>query len=89
MGELSQLPNIGKELERQLCKVRIETVTELREIGSEQAWLRILALDPSACLHRLRALEGAIRGIPKTALPEEEKERLKKFFTAVKKGKSD
>ena len=86
MGELSQLPNIGKELERQLCEVGIKTATELQEIGSEQAWLRILAYDPSACLHRLRALEGAIRGIPKSALPEDENQRLKDFFTAVKKG---
>ncbi|MGE4548497.1 MAG: TfoX/Sxy family protein [Intestinibacillus sp.] len=89
MGELSHLPNIGKELEQQLCEVGIETAAQLREVGSEQAWLRILARDPSACLHRLRALEGAVRGIPKTALPKEEKERLKDFFNEIKKGKSD
>ena len=89
MGVLSELPNIGKELERQLCATGIQSCEELKRCGSEQAWLRILAQDPSACLHRLYALEGAVRGVKKAALPAEEKARLKTFYDGVKKGISD
>jgi DNA transformation protein and related proteins len=41
MGELSKLPNIGKEVERQLNKVCIFTYDELKNIGAEQTWLKI------------------------------------------------
>ena len=58
MGELSKLPNIGKVVEEQLNQVGIETAEQLREIGSKQAWLKILAIDDSACIHRLLALEA-------------------------------
>jgi len=63
MGELTKLPNIAAKLESQLSDVGITTVEQLKEIGSREAWLRILARDPSACLMRLSALEGAIQGV--------------------------
>ena len=37
-------------------------------------------MDPSACLHRLRALEGAIQGIKKSLLDEHKKQELKDFY---------
>jgi len=37
-------------------------------------------MDSSACIHRLYALEGAIRGIKKILLPPERKEDLKAFY---------
>ena len=80
MGELSKLPNIGKEVESQLNKVGIFTYDELKNIGTEQAWLKIQEIDASACIHRLLALEGAIRGVKKTALPQERKANLKDFY---------
>lgn len=80
MGELSKLPNIGKEVKSQLNKVEIFTYDELKEIGAEQAWLKIQEIDSSACIHRLLALEGAINGVKKTALPEERKVELKDFY---------
>lgn len=80
MGELSKLLNIGKEVESQLNKVEIFTYDELKEIGAEQAWLKIQEIDSSACIHRLLALEGAINGVKKTALPEERKAELKDFY---------
>lgn len=84
MGELSKLPNIGKEVERQLNKVGIFTYDELKDIGSEQAWLKIQKIDASACIHRLLALEGAIKGVKKTALPQERKAELKDFYNLHK-----
>ncbi|MDD3653108.1 MAG: TfoX/Sxy family protein [Desulfotomaculaceae bacterium] len=80
MGELSKLPNIAAKLEAQLVDVGITTVEELRNIGSREAWLRILARDPSACIMRLSALEGAIQGVRWHYLDEETKKSLKAFY---------
>lgn len=83
MGNLSDLPNIGKVVEEQLNTVGITTVEQLKELGSRQAWLKIRAIDDSACIHRLLALEGAILGVRKTDLPEETKRELKEFYRSV------
>ena len=85
MGELSKLPNIGKEVERQLNEVGIQTVDELEALGAEEAWLRIQEIDESACIHRLYGIEGALQGIKKTFLPEERKAALKDFYNQHKK----
>lgn len=82
MGELSKLPNIGAEVERQLNAVGITTYDELKADGCYSAWLRIQSRDPSACIHRLMALEGAIRGVKKSELPPETKTELRTFYAA-------
>ncbi len=84
MGELSKLPNISNVLEKQLNKVGIETVKELIEIGSKEAWLKIRAIDDSACINRLYGLEGAIQGIRWHGLSDETKAELKEFFINFK-----
>jgi peptidoglycan/LPS O-acetylase OafA/YrhL len=84
MGELSELPNIGPEVERQLNEVGIKTFAELKKDGSRNAWLKIRNIDASACIHRLYALEGAIQGIKKKDLPEETKLELKAFYRDVR-----
>ena len=80
MGELSKLPNIGKTVEEQLAQAGIVTADELRKIGAKAAWLKIRQIDPSACIHRLLALEGAIEGVQKSLLPDEVKADLKVFY---------
>ena len=80
MTELSRLPNIGKVVEAQLNEVGISTEADLKAVGSKQAWLRILAIDDSACINRLMALEGAVRGVKKSTLFDEVKTELKKFY---------
>ena len=84
MGELSKLPNIGKVVEKQLNDVGINTVDELIDIGSKEAWLRIKEVDESACLNRLMALEGAIQNIRWHNLSEEDKKNLKDFYNSQK-----
>jgi len=84
MGELSNLPNIGEFVEEQLNQVGITTYEQLKNAGTKQAWLDIKAIDPSACIHRLLALEGAIRGIKKSDLPEETKADLREFYKNFK-----
>ena len=47
MGELSKLPNIGPKVEEQLQGVGITTYEQLKEMGSQQAWLKSKAIDDS------------------------------------------
>lgn len=84
LPRLSDLPNIGAKLEAQLQSVGITHPGELRKVGAREAWLRILAVDSSACIHRLMALEGAIRGVPKANLPEDVKADLRAFLRSHK-----
>ncbi len=84
MGTLSQLPNIGEKLEAQLVEAGITTFEELKAAGSREAWLRIKATDPSACLMRLSALEGAIRGIRWHNLDNSVKQSLREFYHSHK-----
>lgn len=84
MGQLQSLPNIGEKLERQLHEAGIDTIEELQRVGSHEAWLRILAFDPSACIMRLSALEGALRGVRWHDLDTEIKAGLKAFYHRYK-----
>lgn len=82
---LSALPNIGAVLEEQLNRVGVRTPETLRRLGSREAWLRIRNIDPTACLHKLQALEGAIRGVRKNELPKSAKNELRAFFEAYRR----
>ena len=85
MEKLSQLPNIGKVLAAQLEQVGVDTADTLKAQGAKAVWLKIQAIDPSACINRLMALEGAIEGVKKTALSDDVKADLKSFYRAHKK----
>ncbi len=84
MGALSELPNIGAEVERQLNEVGIVTYEDLKKCGTKQAWLKIKEIDDSACIHRLYALEGALQNKKKTELSLECKNDLKDFYNHFK-----
>lgn len=84
MGALSELPNIGPKVEEQLNAVGITTAEELRALGSRGAWLKIQSIDPSACIHRLLALEGAIQGVKKSTLSDADRAELKAFYMSHK-----
>ena len=52
MGSLSDLPNVGKVLEKNLRSIGVETPEELRSAGAEEIFIRIRSqIDPCACLH--------------------------------------
>ncbi|MDD3139181.1 MAG: TfoX/Sxy family protein [Lachnospiraceae bacterium] len=85
METLSELPNIGKEVERQLTAVGITTYEQLKLLGAKAAWLKIQEIDESACIHRLLALEGAIQGVKKATLSDQKKAELKEFYNWHKK----
>lgn len=80
MGELKSLPNIADKLEAQLQEVGIESIEALKQTGSQEAWLRIASIDPSACYMRLCALEGAIQGVRWHNLEQNKKKELKAFY---------
>jgi len=67
-----------------LNEVGINTVDELNDIGSQEAWLKIREIDESACLNRLMALEGAIQNIRWHDLSSEDKDNLRDFYHSVK-----
>ncbi len=85
MEPLSNLPNIGKELEKQLQEVNVQNIEDLKALGTEATWLKIQEIDSSACIHRLYALEGAILGIKKSEIETSRKEELREFYRWHKK----
>jgi len=82
MENLSDLPNIGLKLAILLEEAGIKTEKDLKDIGSERAWLQLKAIDKGACLSKLYALEGAIQGIRWHDLTKARKEELKHFCNA-------
>lgn len=80
MEPLTSLPNIGKTLAEKLERVGINSPEELKELGSENALLRVRELDQSGCYNMLCALEGAIQGIRWHGLSKDRKDELKEFL---------
>lgn len=84
MERLTDLPNIAPKLAENLEKAGIETPDRLRELGAEEAFLRIRTqVDVTACLHQLEALAGAAEGVRKGLLPPERKAELKGWFRSL------
>jgi len=84
MSLLSDLPNVGKVLERNLRSVGVETPEELRDVGTEEVFIRIRTqVDSGACLHMLYGIQGAIDGIPDKFLSDDTRLKLKKFYKSL------
>lgn len=84
MERLTDLPNIGPVLAGNLEKIGVTGPDQLRDMGAEEAFLRIRAqADPAACLHQLEALAGAAEGVKKSLLPPERKAQLKEWFKSL------
>ena len=77
MKELLKLPNIGKELAKQLEAVGIKSVQDLAACGSVEALIKIKGKSGKGCYNMLYALEGAIQGIRWHGLSREDKDRLR------------
>ena len=75
---LTDLPNIGDELEQCLLEAGISSVDELQRIGSIEAAIRISPYRPdaSACRNALCALEGALRGVRWHSIPKPDRDEL-------------
>lgn len=84
MAELSSLKNIGRELERKLKGVDIDSAEELQRVGSKEAFARLKMRFPKVCLVHLYTLQGAIDNVDFNMLSEEVKADLKTFSDAHK-----
>lgn len=87
--QLSGLPNIGKVLAAKLQQVGIHTPLQLKEAGSRRTFLLVKAIDPSACIDMLYALEGAVQEIRWHHLDRNVKDDLMQFFNQVEKSSPD
>ena len=63
MEKLSDLPNIGPELEKRLLTIGISTAMDLKSMGSCKAYQGLRIVDTSTCINTLYALEGAIQNV--------------------------
>ncbi|MCL2474589.1 MAG: TfoX/Sxy family protein [Chloroflexi bacterium] len=85
MIELESLPNIGKVSAAALKAAGINSGEELREIGAQEAFLRIHKyVDSTACSAFLLGLAGAEKGVPKRMLDVKTKEQCKVFYDKLK-----
>ncbi len=89
MPGLTCMKNIGKELERKLTTVGINSPEALAELGAKHAFFKLKEVYPQVCLVHLYALEGAIRDIDFNSLPENTKKDLKQFSDLLKGSRHD
>ncbi|MDE6846834.1 MAG: TfoX/Sxy family protein [Lachnospiraceae bacterium] len=85
MSELTSMMNIGKEMERKLTSVGIDSPEKLVGLGSKEAFMKLKQVYPKVCLVHLYTLEGAIHNIEYNCLPEDKKKELKEFSDFLKK----
>lgn len=84
MSELTAMMNIGKEMERKLISVGIDTPEKLVELGSKRAFAKLKDSYPNVCLVHLYVLEGAIYNTEYNRLSEDTKKDLKEFSALLK-----
>lgn len=81
MDKLTDLPNIGHTLASKLNAIHINSLEDLKTVGSKQALVQISTIENSgSCLNMLYALEGAIQNIRWHGLSTQTKQELKSFY---------
>lgn len=73
MTELTSMKNIGKELERKLKIIGINSAEDLKKLGSKETFFQLKQRFPEVCLVHLYTLEGAITDTDFNKLSEETK----------------
>jgi DNA transformation protein and related proteins len=61
---LAELQGLGLKSQAMLTGAGIETVAQLRQLGSVRAYARVRSTGAKASLNLLWALEGALTGLP-------------------------
>ena len=84
MSELTSMMNIGKEMEKKLTAIGIDSPEKLIAVGSKQAFVKLKQAYPNVCLVHLYTLEGAICNTEYNCLSEEKKKELKEFSDFLK-----
>lgn len=84
MTKLTAMMNIGREMERKLTSVGIDSPERLIELGAKEAFFKLRELYPEVCLVHLYALEGAVQHVEFNSLPADKKKELKEFSDFLK-----
>jgi len=84
MSDLTAMMNIGREMEKKLTSVGIDSSEKLVRLGAKQAFMQLKQRYPQVCLVHLYTLEGAIHNIEFNGLSEEKKKELKEFSDFLK-----
>ena len=84
MSELTSMMNIGKEMEKKLTAIGIDSSEKLIALGSKQAFVKLKQAYPNVCLVHLYTLEGAICNTEYNCLSEDKKKELKEFSDFLK-----
>lgn len=84
MAELSSMRNIGKEIEKKLKTIGIDSAEKLTRAGSKEAFVCLKLRYPNVCLVHLYTLQGAIDNIDYNRLSEDVKQDLKNFSDSLK-----
>ena len=77
-----EMTNIDKSFEVTLA-LGINSMDELTSLGTEQAFIRLQALDAGACMCLLYSIDGAISNTKWNQIPSERKQELKAFHKQV------
>ncbi|WP_321382772.1 TfoX/Sxy family DNA transformation protein [uncultured Enterococcus sp.] len=84
MMSLEDVPGIGPVTVKKLKKVGIETLEQLEETGSMNAFLKVREMvDKGACLSFLYGLEGAVQRKRSKELSFDTKEELRCFVHSL------
>jgi len=89
MADLTSIRNIGPAFATALQGVGITTAEELREIGADAAYGRLLANGTKPHFIGYYVLHMALQGRPWNDCKGEEKKALRKSFDALKASKFD
>ena len=80
MTKLIEAQNIGKVLELKLNKVGINSLEELKNLGTEAAFAKVKSIDKKAGKCTLFSIDGAISGVEWRKIEQNRKTELKDFY---------
>ena len=89
MTALTSIKNIGPAFEKSLTAAGITTAEQLREIGADAAYRRLLENGGRPYFIGYYVLHMALQGRPWNDCKGEEKKALRKSFDALKAGSFD
>jgi hypothetical protein len=86
---LSALRNLGPAMEQAFARVGIETVGELRDLGTDAAYARLLQNGSRPHFIAFYVIEMALQGCPWNDCKGDEKAALRVRFDALKSRNTD
>ena len=82
---LKELPNIGEKLAEKFIRVGIKTADDLKLVGTENSFIKLVTIERDVCINTLYAIEGAVQGIRWHNLSDARKKELREFYAMVNK----